>query len=165
MAPYKKCPQCHTKLHIRLWACSCGYTFAIKRSKPQKLSKKTEMRFIIENTIKPLPNDDEYTTIYNVQVIGVLQLDNYKSCLQCRARVEPLSPPLGKCTKEDYLMMQLFDLCPEQITARVLLQHLNDEGQYDQVTCSAFGDMVYQLANLSKGHCITKPPPQMPTNP
>ena len=34
MAPYKKCPQCHTKLHIRLWACSCGYTFAIKRSKP-----------------------------------------------------------------------------------------------------------------------------------
>ena len=112
----------------------------------------------IENTVKPLPNDDEYTTIYNVQVIGVLQLDNYKSCLQCRARVEPLSPPLGKCTKEDCLMMQLFDLCPEQITARVLLlQHLNDEGQYDQVTCSAFGDMVYQLANLSKGHCITKP--------
>ena len=49
MAPYKKCPQCHTKLHIRLWACSCGYTFAIKCSKPvspQKLSKKTEMRFI-----------------------------------------------------------------------------------------------------------------------
>ena len=52
MAPYKKCPQCHTKLHIRLWACSCGYTFAIKRSKPvspQKLSKKTEMRFIRKN--------------------------------------------------------------------------------------------------------------------
>ena len=52
MAPYKKCPQCHTKLHITLWACSCGYTFAIKRSKPvspQKLSKKTEMRFIRKN--------------------------------------------------------------------------------------------------------------------
>ena len=54
MVPYKKCPQCHTKLHIRLWACSCGYTFAIKHtcSNPislQKLSKKTEMRFIRKN--------------------------------------------------------------------------------------------------------------------
>ena len=54
-------------------------------------------------------------------------------------------------------MMQLFDLCPDQITARVLLRHLNDEGQYNHVTCSAFGDMVYQLANLSKNHPITKP--------
>ena len=43
----------------------------------------------IGNTVKPLPNDDEYTAIYNVQVIGVSQLDNYKSCLQYRARVEP----------------------------------------------------------------------------
>ena len=51
MAPSKMCPQCHTKVHIRLCACSCGYTFAIKRSKPvspQKLSKKTEMKFIRE---------------------------------------------------------------------------------------------------------------------
>ena len=50
MAPSKMCPQCHTKVHIRLCACSCGYTFAIKRSKPvspQKLSK-TEMKFIRE---------------------------------------------------------------------------------------------------------------------
>ena len=42
-------------------------------------------------------------------------------------------------------MMQLFDLCPEQITARVLLQHVNDEGQYDQVTCSALGDNCDRL--------------------
>ena len=51
MAPSKVCPQCHTKVHIRLCACSCGYTFAIKRTKPvslQKLSKNTEMKFIRE---------------------------------------------------------------------------------------------------------------------
>ena len=36
----------------------------------------------IENTVKPLPDDDEYTTIHDVQVIGVQQLDTYKSCLQ-----------------------------------------------------------------------------------
>ena len=46
MAPCKRCTQCHTKLHIRLWACSCGNTSTIKLVSPHKLSKKTEMRFI-----------------------------------------------------------------------------------------------------------------------
>ena len=49
MAPSKMCPQCHTKVHIRLCACSCGYTVVIKRSKPsslQKLSKKIEMNLL-----------------------------------------------------------------------------------------------------------------------
>ena len=77
----------------------------------------------IENTVKPLPDDDEYTTIRDVQVIGVQQLDTYKSCLRCKAGVEPLSPPQGKCTKENCLMIQLFDLCPDQISACVLLPH------------------------------------------
>ena len=50
MAPYKKCPQCHTKLHIRLWACSCGYTFAIKRSKPvsPRFIRKNEREVVSE---------------------------------------------------------------------------------------------------------------------
>ena len=115
------------------------------------------MKFIREKepeVVSDMMNTQQST--YNVQVIGVPQLDNYKSCLQCRAHVEPLSPPLGNCTKEDCLMMQLFNLCPDFVTAHVLLRHLNDKGQYDHVTCSAFGDMVYQLANLPKNHPITK---------
>ena len=109
----------------------------------------------IENTVTPLPDDDEYTTIYNVQIVGVPQLDNYRSCLQCKARVEPLTPPLGKCTREDCMMMQLFDLCQDQLSARVLLRHINDKRQHNHVTCSAFGDMVYQLANLPNNHPVT----------
>ena len=109
----------------------------------------------IENTVKPLPEDDEYTTIHDVQVIGVQQLDTYKACLQCKARVEPLTPPLGKCTKENCLMVQLFDLCQEQISARVLLRHYTKR-QYNHITCSVFGEAVYQLANVPKDHPITK---------
>ena len=52
-------------------------------------------------------------------------------------------------------MIQLFDLCPDQISARVLLRHYTKH-QYDHITCSAFGDAVYQLANLPKDHPITK---------
>ena len=52
----------------------------------------------IENIVQPQPSD-EITTIHNVQVIGVLKLDSYKCCLQCKAWIEPMTPPLRKCTK------------------------------------------------------------------
>ena len=110
----------------------------------------------IDNTATPPSVDDEYTTIRRVQIIGVTQLHTYKSCLQCKARVEPQTPPLGKCTKEDCLMIQLFELCVDQISARVMLRYINDEGQYDHITLSAFGDLVYQLAHLPKDREIKK---------
>ena len=91
----------------------------------------------IENTIQPQPSD-EITTLHNVQVIGVQQLDSYKCCLQCKARVESMTPPLGKCTKDDCLMMQLYDLCIDQTSARMLLRYSNEDGQPEHITCLAF---------------------------
>ena len=79
--------------------------------------------------------------IHNLLVLQI----SIRSCLQCKARVEPQTPPLGKCTKEDCLMIQLYDLCQEQITVRVMLRHVNNEGD---ITCSAYGDLVYQLVNI-----------------
>ena len=37
--------------------------------------------------------------IHNAQVIGVSQLDSYKSCIRCKACVEPLTSPLGRCSR------------------------------------------------------------------
>ena len=110
----------------------------------------------LEDTVDEIPADDEHTTLYNPQIIGVTDLDNYRSCLQCKARVEPQTPPLGKCTKEDCLMIQLFDLCQEQTTVRVMLRHVNNEGEYSHITCFAYGDLVYQLDNKPKNHPLTK---------
>ena len=111
----------------------------------------------LEDTVDEIPTDDEHTTLYNPQIIGVTDLDNYRSCLQCKARVvEPQTPPLGKCTKEDCLMIQLYDLCQEQTTVRVMLRHVDNEGDYSHITCSAYGDLVYQLVNLPKNHPLTK---------
>ena len=109
----------------------------------------------IENTVQPQPSD-EITTLHNVQVIGVQQLDSYKCCLQCKARVEPMTPPLGKCTKDDCLMMQLYDVCVDQTSARMLLRYSNDDGQHEHITCLAFGDILFQLANIPKSNVLTK---------
>ena len=86
MTPYKKCPQCHTKLHIRLWACSCGYTFAIKRSKPvspQKLSKKTEMRFIKERLCLSYTEDSALLCFHCIGCTSCIGCIGCTSCIGC----------------------------------------------------------------------------------
>jgi len=53
----------------------------------------------------------------DAQIIGVPQLESYKSCLKCKARVEPLTAPLGRCLKGDCAMMQRYGICTEQLSA------------------------------------------------
>ena len=55
---------------------------------------------------EPAMTDAVLTEILNVEIIGAPQLDTYKTCLKCKARVEPLTPPLGKCSKLGCGMMQ-----------------------------------------------------------
>ena len=57
--------------------------------------------------------DDKLWVISNVTVTGVRgpYFETNKSCLQCKARVEPHSDRLGKCSKMDRMMMQRFNLC------------------------------------------------------
>ena len=45
--------------------------------------------------------DNELYVIKNVTVGGVPYFDTYKSCLQCKARVEPETEARGKCSKPD----------------------------------------------------------------
>ena len=46
-------------------------------------------------------NNDEQTggTLTQVQVVAAPQVDSYKSCLVCKVRVEPCTPPLGQCSR------------------------------------------------------------------
>ena len=112
---------------------------------------------MVETNITP-PPDEEHTTIRNVTIIGVPQLDDYNCCMKCNARVEPLSPPLGKCTAFECQMMQVYDLCKKQVSARVLLRYCNQDGASDQrITCFAFGDIVNQLANLPSDQRVSVP--------
>ena len=87
-------------------------------------------------------DDDQNETITNVQIIGVLQLDSYKSCLRCKARVESTTPPLGRCTKSDCAMLQRFDICAPHMSAKLLLMSgINTYSLY------AYGNIIKELAS------------------
>ena len=89
--------------------------------------------------------DDELWAINNVTVAGVTYFDTYKSCLQCKARVEPHTERLSKCSKMDCMMMQRFDLCPQHITAKLMLLYDKD-GQQRTVFAFTYGETVHQIA-------------------
>ena len=50
------------------------------------------------------PTSSTVTEISNPEII---QLDTCKACLKCKAHVEPLTPPLGRCSKLGCAMMQV----------------------------------------------------------
>ena len=75
-----------------------------------------------------------------------------KSCLKCKARVEPLTVPHGRCSKGDCAMMQRYDLCTEQLSARLLvLPCTSASNNRFYKTLHAFGSVVQQLAGVGDG--------------
>ena len=103
------------------------------------------------------PDDDSDlellgSQVSNAQIIGVPQLESYKSCLKCKARVEPLTVPHGRCSKGDCAMMQRYDLCTEQLSARLLvLPCTSASNNRFYKTLHAFGSVVQQLAGVGDG--------------
>ena len=96
-------------------------------------------------TVAQQSNAEEVITLQNVTVIGVPHLDIYKGCLNCRARVEPLTPPLGRCSRSECLMMQRYDLCREITSAKLLLMY-ESEGKKKVIQCYAYDDVVHRMA-------------------
>ena len=67
-------------------------------------------------------NDKEETTLSNALIVAVLHLDSYRPCICCKARVEPLLPPLARCSKSDCTMLQRYHVCSEHISAKLLFK-------------------------------------------
>ena len=76
----------------------------------------------IGNTVAYAPDLQENSTaITSAEIIAVPELDEYKGCLRCKARVEPLDSGLGQCSKKDCQMLQKYDVCPEHLSAKLML--------------------------------------------
>ena len=94
----------------------------------------------------------------SAQIIGVPQLDSYKSCLTCKARVEPDSPhdqgspQLGRCTKCE--MLQRIDHCSEQMSAKLLFMISKPQGTIKPL--HAFGRIIQDLAGASDPATVTR---------
>lgn len=71
-------------------------------------------------------NDDE--VILNSAIIGVSKLDSYKVCMRCKVHVEPSDDTTGRCSKEDCMMLQRYDIiCKQQLTAKLLFTSTKNE--------------------------------------
>ena len=92
--------------------------------------------------VEGIDEDDEdgEVTLTNLQVIAVPVLDRYKSCLLCKARVEPSNPPLRECLKCS--TMQRYDLCADHFSARLMVR-----SETKIVTVNAFGKTVEDLCD------------------
>ena len=62
--------------------------------------------------------------------------------LSCKARVEPHTERLGKCSK--CMMTQRFDLCTQHMTAKFMLLY-DDDGEKRTVFAFAYGETVRQI--------------------
>lgn len=96
-------------------------------------------------------DEDLMRQLVDVQIIGVPQLDEYKSCYICKARVEPMDPPLGRCSK--CAVMQRLDFCPGQWSAKVLVMASHDPKNVH--TLHALGKTVSDLAGLPPDSTVT----------
>lgn len=100
--------------------------------------------------------EDDDSMIRDVKIIGVPSLDIYKACLLCKAWIEPMTPPLGKCSKADCEMIQRYDMCPEQASAKLLLQYKpGDDDQMKLIQLNAYNNLLFELANLKQGANIS----------
>ena len=80
----------------------------------------------IGNTVAYAPDlQENSTTITSAEIIAVPELDKYEDCLRCKARVEPLDSGLGRCSKKDCQMLQKYDVCPEHLSAKLMLSSVS----------------------------------------
>ena len=96
----------------------------------------------IGDVVQPVSENASSTDIFNVEIIGVPQLDCYKACLKCKARVEPLTPHLGKCSKLGCGMMQRYDRCPNQLSAKLMVTWVDSEMGRCTQSLFAYGRIV-----------------------
>ena len=64
---------------------------------------------------------DMNITLFRACIVAVAELVNYKTCLWCKARAEPCTPPFGRCSNISCNMTQIYEILPETFSARVIL--------------------------------------------
>jgi len=89
--------------------------------------------------------NEEIHELKNVQIVAVSQLDKYKACMRCKARVEPSSMEgFARCSKPECTMLQKFEFCTAQIAVKLLFMA---NGKI--YSLSAYGKIVQDLAGVA----------------
>ncbi len=86
----------------------------------------------------------------NAEIVAIVTLDCYKSCLRCKARVEGVEDLIGICSKCG--IHQRVDKCSDHLTGKLLLQ---EQGNDKTLTLSAFGSTLTQMAAVDSASQVT----------
>ena len=101
----------------------------------------------IEDIGETVPNDEvlqeDCEELTDAEIVGVAYLEQYRSCLRRKARVEPANRGLGRCSKDECKMLQKYDSCTSYISAKLLLK-----SESIVVSLYVHGQMVRDIAAL-----------------
>jgi len=81
---------------------------------------------------------------FGLDIIAVKQLESFNACVNCKARVEPQTPPGGRCSKKECDMFQRIGKCSTQVSAQLLIHHGDSNKQ--SIHLWAFGPTLCKLA-------------------
>ena len=83
--------------------------------------------------------------------MAVSQLDYYKACLCCKARVEAADHMNGRCSKPDCRMLQRLEFCTGHVCAKLMMLA---NGMF--VTLSIYGKLLHSLIDVKEDSEVTE---------
>ena len=101
-------------------------------------------RFQIDEIVDVKPVDDDDKMIQDARIVAVSQLDRYKACLRCKARVEPSTDDVGRCSKPDCRMLQRLEFCTAHLCGKLSLM-----ANSKLVSLSVHGKLLQQLVEVT----------------
>ena len=84
--------------------------------------------------------------------IGVIQLDSYNSCMNCKACVETINKPIDNCSKCS--MLQRVDKCTKRLSAKLLFDSAGSYISLHAVT-SILMRMILKQLHWLRNNCWT----------
>ena len=100
----------------------CLQNFVVRSSKYLEMAMQGSWVIPVGDIWEVRQADEESgcSKILNAAIIDVSHLGTHKICLRCNATVELSTSTLGRCTKLECAMLQWYDICADQLSAKML---------------------------------------------
>ena len=89
--------------------------------------------------------------ITDVAIMAVAQLECYKACLRCNARIETVDDTNGRCSKADCRMLQRIEFCTGHVNAQLMMLA---DGKF--LTLAIFDKLLYDMLQVTSDSEVTE---------
>ncbi len=73
------------------------------------------------------------------------ELVTFTACAKCHGRVDPLTPPSGRCARSECGVIVRIDKCKSQVSAKLLFEYGKDKRKEKSV--HAYGEMLGRMTD------------------